>query len=97
MIKSVTIGLCVLACTGSLAFAETGPGQAKAPGTTMHNTDPMNANARMHKKKMKKSRMMKSGMSGGNMSGGNMSSGNMSSGGMSGGGMKKDGMGGMAK
>jgi NAD(P)H-nitrite reductase large subunit len=91
MIKSVTIGLCVLACTGSFAFAETGPGQAKAPGTTMHNTDPMNANARMHKKKMKKSRMMKSGMSDGNMSGGGMSGGGMS------GGMKKDGMGGMAK
>ena len=64
MIKSVTTGLCVLALTGTLAFAQSSKGQAAAnTGSTSATaqkaqTNPMNANA-MEKKKMKKHKKMK--------------------------------------
>jgi hypothetical protein len=91
MIKSASVGFCVLAFTASVALAQPsqsqGAGNAGTSGTsaTTMQTDPMNANARMHKRKMKK-RMMKPAMSGDNMSRDGMS-----------GGTKKDGMGGMSK
>jgi hypothetical protein len=77
MIKSVTTGLCVLALTGTLAFAQSSQGQAGAntgptsPIAQKAQTNPMDSNAKMKKKKMKKHAMKK---------------------GMSGDGMKKDGM-----
>jgi hypothetical protein len=89
MIKSVTTGLCVLALSGTLAFAQSSQGQAGAntgptsPTAQKTQTNPMNSNAMMKKKKMKKG-MMKPGMSGDNMSKENMSKDGMS------GGMKKD-------
>jgi hypothetical protein len=59
MIKSVTTGLCVLALTGTLAFAQSSQGQAgpntgqTSPTAQKAQTNPMNSNA-MAKKKMKK-------------------------------------------
>jgi hypothetical protein len=82
MIKSVTAGLCMLAISGTLAFAQSSQGQAGAntgptsPTAEKTQTNPMNANARMMKKKKMKKGMMKDGMSKDGMSGG----------------MKKDGM-----
>ena len=73
MIKSVTTGLCVLALTGTLAFAQSSQGQGGAntgpTSATAHKaqTNPMNSNAMEKKKKMKKHKMSmkKHGMSGG--------------------------------
>ncbi len=90
MIKSITTGLCLLAFTGSLALAQSGPAMSggNQAGTGMQSgaTDPMNANARMMKKKKMKKGMMKSGSGGESMTKDGMS-----------GGMQKDGMGGMTK
>lgn len=63
MIKSVAAGLCVLAISGTLAFAQSSQGQAGTTGPIAQNTQSsaMNANARMMGKKMmmmKKKRMM---------------------------------------
>ncbi len=67
MIKSVATGLCVLAISGTLAFAQSSQGQAGAntgptsPTAQNTHTGAMNANARMMSKKMmmmKKKRMM---------------------------------------
>ncbi len=63
MIKSVTTGLCVLAISGTLAFAQSSQGQTGTTGPVAQQTqsNPMDANARMMGKKkmmMKKQRMM---------------------------------------
>ena len=63
MIKSVAAGLCVLALSGTLAFAQSSQGQAgTGPIAQTTQTNPMDANARMMGKKkmmmMKKQRMM---------------------------------------
>jgi pentapeptide MXKDX repeat protein len=85
MIKSVTTGLCILALSGGLAFAQSSQGQAGAntgptsPTAQMSKSNPMNANARMMKKKKMKKSSKKDGMSGDTMSKDGMS-----------GGMKKD-------
>ena len=97
MIKSATTGLCILALSGTLAFAQSSQGQAGAntgptsPTAQKTQTNPMNSNAMMKKKKMKKG--MKKDMSSDSMSKDGMSKDGMS------GGMKKDnGMsGGMSK
>jgi hypothetical protein len=63
MIKSVTTGLCVLALSGTFAFAQSSQGPAAGnTGPIAQNTQaaPMNSNARMMK--MKKKKMMKRGM-----------------------------------
>ncbi|GAC1344324.1 MAG: hypothetical protein NVS2B1_15880 [Bradyrhizobium sp.] len=87
MIKSVTTGLCLLALSGTIAFAQSSQGSAGGnTGPIAQNTQaaPMNSNGRMMK--MKKKKMMKRGMMRSGMSGDNMSKD-----GMSGGMMKKDG------
>ena len=65
MIKSVATGLCVLAISGTLAFAQSGQGQAGAntsptsPAAQNTHGSAMDANARMMgKKMMMKKRMM---------------------------------------
>lgn len=96
MIKSLTTGLCIVAFTGSLAFAQSSQGQsgaATSPTSVNAQTtqgDAMNANAKMKKKKMK---MKKSGMSSG-MSGGMAKDGTGMGTGAMGGSARKDGMGG---
>jgi hypothetical protein len=96
MIKSVTTGLCILALSGGLAFAQSSQGQAGAdtgptsPTSKMMKRSPMNANARMMKKKHHMHHSMKSDMSKSDMSKSGMSKGSMSND-MSGG-MKKDNM-----
>jgi hypothetical protein len=62
MIKSITAGLCVLAVTGTFAFAQSSQGQAGTTGPIAQQTqsNPMDANARMmgKKKMMMKRKMM---------------------------------------
>ena len=66
MIKSVTIGLCVLALTGTLAFAQSSQGKAGAntgptsPIAQKAQTNPMDSYAKMKKKKVKKHAVKKS-------------------------------------
>jgi len=57
MIKSLTIGICALAFTTSLAFAQTGQAPTTTSGMRTHSA--MDANAKMTKKKKMK---MKKGM-----------------------------------
>ena len=68
MIKSVATGICVLALTGTLAFAKSGPAQGEATSGVSSQSaqtmkaDPMDSNARMMGRKMmmkKKMMMMK--------------------------------------
>lgn len=89
--KKLIAVACCAAILGSVSIAAaqtTGPqGQQ-----SMKQNDPMNANARMKKKKMKKGMMKQGGMSDGmnsGMSGGGMGQGMSKQGGMSGGGMTK--------
>ncbi len=106
MIKSLTTAACIVAISGSLAFAQSSQGQsgaATSPTSVNAQTmqsNPMDSNAKMKKKKMKKG--MKSGMSGGmskdGMSGSSNTMGTGMGAGNMGGSARKDGMGsGMAK
>jgi hypothetical protein len=99
----VTTGLCVLALSTTLASAAS----SRAPAMGDHGQtarvshgNPMDANARMSKKKRMKKGSMNNGMSGDGMSNGaksnDMSGGGMS-GGNTGGGMSKSSGGGMSK
>jgi hypothetical protein len=66
MIKPVTTGLCVLAVTGTFAFAQSSQGQAGAntgptsPIAQKAQTNPMDSYAKMKKKKVKKHAAKKS-------------------------------------